>query len=362
MMGLSIRMLNPYLDNHSLFKFKNKIKGMRFFFVICIIACLSSCAATFPEFEKINGVSFVASKDSILEDHVNPVVRLSANYAAIMPFGFIRDLENPEVIFNKDRQWYGETIEGAKQYTLTLREKGIKVMMKPQIWVWRGQFTGHIKMNSEEDWKILEDTYSDFILSYAKLAEELNLELFCIGTELEQFITQRTDYWLELIQEIKNVYKGKLTYAANWDEFTRTPFWEALDFIGVDAYFPVSENKTPTIEDCKRGWNKHVDRIEDMANSYNKPILFTEFGYRSVDYTGKEPWDSDRNKSEVNLEGQANATQALLETFWNKPWFAGGFVWKWFHRHEGVGGNNNFMFTPQNKPAEGIIKATYSSY
>jgi hypothetical protein len=307
-------------------------------------------------------VSFVASKDTISEFHVEPIVDINANYASIMPFGFIQNLNNPEVIFNAERQWFGETVDGVKQYVEILRKKSIKVMMKPQIWVWRGEFTGDIRMNSESDWKKLEDTYSQFILTYALIAEELQIKLFCIGTELEQFINFRPDYWIGLIENIKKIYTGKLTYASNWDEFTRTPFWDKLDFIGIDAYFPVSEYQTPSVEACKLGWKKYIHKIEEMANTYNKPVLFTEFGYRSVDYTGKEPWDSNRKKSSVNLEGQANATQALLETFWNKPWFAGGFVWKWFHRHSEVGGISNFMFTPQNKPAEAVIKAMYSHY
>ncbi len=51
-------------------------------------------------------------------------------------------------------------------------------MLKPQIWVWRGEFTGNIEMKSEEEWKILEDSYSKYILDYAKVAEETKSEIF----------------------------------------------------------------------------------------------------------------------------------------------------------------------------------------
>lgn len=335
---------------------------MRLFFALCCIIILHSCAATFPEMEKINGVSYVAARDSISEKHVLPLVDLHANYASVMPFGFVRSLDHPEVIFNTERQWFGETLQGTRQYVEELRKHQIKVMMKPQIWVWRGEFTGDIEMNSEEDWKTLEDTYSDFILTYAKLSEELQLDILCIGTELEQFISNRESYWFELIKKIRAVYSGKLTYAANWDEFKRTPFWSDLDYVGVDAYFPVSDKETPTVEDCKKGWETHIDAIEAVVDDFNKPILFTEFGYRSVAYAGKEPWVSDRSLNVVNLDGQVNTLQALFETFWDRPWFAGGFVWKWFHKHDEVGGLENFMFTPQNKPAQETIKSIYSSY
>ncbi|WP_396603052.1 glycoside hydrolase family 113 [Algibacter sp. R77976] len=325
--------------------------------IILSILSLQSCKT---QTNKINGVSFVASREAVNETHINPIVNVNANYAAIMPFGFIKNLDHPEIVHNSDRQWFGETRAGAEQYIGELIKKNIKVMIKPQIWVWRGEFTGLIEMKSEADWKTLEDSYSKFILEYAVLANEVKAELFCIGTELEKFIENRPSFWIDLITKIRSEYKGKLTYAANWDEFKRTPFWSELDYIGVDAYFPVSDRRTPTVQECLKGWGGHKKVVHNMSKKHNKPILFTEYGYRSVDYSGKTPWVSDRSLNQVNLEAQTNTTQALFDTFWKEDWFAGGFVWKWFHKHDKVGGKENFMFTPQNKPVEAIIKKQYS--
>jgi hypothetical protein len=304
----------------------------------------------------------VASREAINDLNVNPVLNVNANYAAVMPFGFIRDVTHPEIIFNTERQWYGERRVGAKQYIEELENKAIKIMLKPQIWIGHGQFTGYVEMTNEANWKILEDSYSNFILEYAALAEEKEVDMFCIGTELEKFIENRPEYWGRLISKIKSIYKGKLTYAANWDEYKRTPFWNELDYIGIDAYFPVSDSKTPTVEECLEGWKKHITEIKSTFETYKKPILFAEFGYRSVDFAGKEPWLSDRTMTEINLQAQVNATQALFETFWKEDWFAGGFVWKWFHNHDRAGGLNDSQFTPQNKPAEIVIKKNYANY
>jgi len=326
--------------------------------VIFIFVFIQSCSA---QTEKINGISFVASRDSINHNHVNPVVKINANYVAIMPFGFIKNLKHPQISFNTERQWYGETNEGAKHYIQKFQEKGIKIMLKPQIWVWQGEYTGFIEMKNEEHWLVLEDAYTKFILLYAKLAQDINAELFCIGTELEKFIELRPAYWNRLIKKIKKIYKGKLTYAANWDAFKRTPFWNDLDYIGVNAYFPVSNKKTPTVDACLEGWKQHENVIKKISKKYNKPIIFTEFGYRSVDYTGKEPWKSDRSMTSINIDGQSNATKALFKTFWSEDWFARGFIWKWFHNHKNVGGETNNQFTPQNKPVETIIRNQFAN-
>lgn len=331
------------------------MKTIRLFFLSLFFLSVSFIGNA----QKINGISFVSSRDSITNEHVAPVVKVNANYAAIMPFGSIRDLSSPEVRFNSRSQWYGERERGVKQYARILQKKGIKIMMKPQLWVRRGEYTGFITMDTEDNWKILEDSYEKFILMYAKVAQDVKADILCIGTELEKFVANRPKYWAKLILKIRKVYKGKLTYAANWDEFKRVAFWSQLDYIGVDAYFPLTDKKTPTVQEFEDGWILHKKEIKKIQSQFKKPILFTEYGYRSIDFTGKEPWDSKRVSGAINLEAQVNGLQAIYNQFWKEDWFAGGFVWKWFHRHDRVGGENNNRFTPQNKPAEKLMRSLF---
>ncbi len=327
-----------------------------------LILCLLQFSCSSQVNKKINGVSFVASRDEVLQEHVDGVKEVYANHAAVMPFGFIRDVASPEIVFNTERQWFGETNKGAMQYIGLLHKNGIKTMVKPQIWIWRGEFTGTLHMNSEEDWKKLEVAYDKFILANAKMAQETQSEIFCIGTELEKFVTNRPEYWHELIGKIRAIYDGKLTYAANWDEYSRVPFWKDLDYIGIDAYFPLSEEKTPSVEQLREGWQRWKGDIVALSEKMDRPILFTEFGYRSMDYTAHKPWLVDKNEDEVNLVAQVNAKKAIFEEFWGEDWFAGGYVWKWFIDYKKSGGERDNRFTPQNKPAQEIIKEVYKKY
>lgn len=327
-----------------------------------LLFCLLQYSCMSQKAPKINGVSFVASREEAKQEHVAEVLAVNANHAAVMPFGFIRDMNAPEIIHNSERQWFGETRKGGKQYIELLHKNGVQVMVKPQIWIGRGTFTGTLKMSTEEDWQLLEKSYEIFIMTYAQLAEETNAEILCVGTELEQFVMNRPDFWKKLIQKIRKVYMGKLTYAANWDEYSRTIFWKDLDYIGIDAYFPLSDKKTPTVEDLKKGWKPWKDKISSFAKEKNRPVLFTEFGYRSMDYTAKKPWEVQRYEEGVNLEGQVNAKRAIFEEFWKEDWFAGGYVWKWFINHDKAGGKDNNRFTPQNKPAQKVITEYYKTY
>ena len=329
---------------------------MKKFFILLFCMLSVGCSGQEP---KINGISFVGAPNEINETNVDPLVEIHANWAAVMPFGFLKNLKASNVIFNIERQWWGERKDGARKTIELLNKRNIKVMLKPQIWVWRGEFTGNISMDSEENWQALEKSYEDFILLYAELAEEMNVPIVCIGTELHTFVQKRPAFWNQLIKKIRSTYKGKLTYAENWDQFQHVSFWDQMDYIGIDAYFPVSESKTPSIEEVRKGWIAHKEKIKKLQTTIQKKVLFTEYGYRSIHYTGKEPWDANKVQGNVDLLAQNNALSAIYEEFWNEPWFAGGFLWKWYHNHTEVGGENNNRFTIQNKPAQDLIKSLY---
>ena len=97
--------------------------------------------------------------------------------------------------------------------------------------------------------------------------------------------------------------------------------------------------------------------IEHLHKLYRKQILFTEFGYRSLDRCTWRQWEIQDvpYHQQVNLQAQTNAYQAFFETFWNKEWFAGVFLWQWY-THPDAGGPKNSDYTPQNKPAASLIK------
>lgn len=308
--------------------------------------------------EKINGVSFVAPVRSVGVEEMQPIKKVKANWVALTPFAFVR-AGSPELQFNHERQWWGEREEGVAETIRHAKELELKVMIKPHVWV-RGQgWAGDFELNSETEWEKWEHNYRDYIISYAKVADSLQVELLCIGTEYRKAAVQRPDFWRKLIKEIRSVYGGKLTYAANWDNYKNIRFWGDLDYIGVDAYFPLSDQKEPSVAHLKKQWNPIKQQLHTFADGQDKPLLFTEFGYQSVDYTADGHWKYGEDERDLNLQGQVNAYQALFETFWDKPWFGGGFLWKWYDRHPERGGPDNKRYTPQNKPAEQTIRRWY---
>jgi hypothetical protein len=305
-----------------------------------------------------NGVSFVSPSNEIGKLEIEkPAAIISANALCFMPYGFISE-NSTDLKFDSHWQWWGEKTDGTTAMIRLAKEAGYRIMLKPHVWKDHGAFTGNHAYETSEQWTNFEKSYSAYILNFAAIAEVENVTLFCIGTEWGDFVKERPEYWTELISEIRKIYSGQLTYAANWDEYERVPFWDQLDFIGVDAYFPLTKATTPLIEELEFALAPFSNRLKYLSDSLGKKVLFTEYGFRSRDNATFKPWESDRG-GEVNMQTQLNAYQAFYNTFWNRDFIAGGFLWKWFSNHEDVGGSENSGFTPQNKPVEKLIKKVH---
>jgi hypothetical protein len=340
---------------------KKQMKVVQYKLKIIIISVFIAISFSGFSQNKINGISFVASDRVITNKAILPVVAVNANWVALMPFGFMKTVFDVKIEFNSPYQWLGERKEGIETTAVAFKKKHIQIMLKPQIWIPNGGFTGNIKMKNEADWIAFEKNYEKFILFYAQLAQTSHCEMFCIGTELNSFIIARPNFWNTLIAKIKKIYSGKITYAENWDTYKNVPFIKSLDYIGIDAYFPLDKEKTPTQKSIIASWQPIQKQMKELSKIYNKKILFTEFGYQSKDFTTATPWDNSKT-SLPNLIGQENALQVILGVFWNKKWFAGGFLWKWHDNHPEVGGKKDTDYTVQNKPSEKLLQKFYTKY
>lgn len=239
---------------------------------------------------------------------------------------------------------------------------GMKVMLKPHLDLLDtsgGSWRGEIACISEPDWDAWFNSYANFILHYAKIAQDEKVELYCIGTELTTIATMRGKVWKEkIINPVRKIYKGPLTYAANWnEEFQHVTFWDALDYVGIDAYFPLSEKDSPTLDEIKEGWKQWVAELEDFQAKVNKPIIFPEVGYCSAEGTARTPWE-DLSHGRIDIELQKDCYEALYETFWGKEWFYGMYWWKW-GTDVRFGGMTNKGYSLQNKPSENVVKEWY---
>ena len=234
---------------------------------------------------------------------------------------------------------------------------GMKVMLKPHVDLADEEARSNIIPSDE--WFA---NYKTFIMHYADIAAKYNVELFCIGTELSNTtIIRWKDKWLDIINDIRKVYKGPLTYAANWDEYDTVSFWNEIEFIGMDAYFPLTDKVNPTKEELIAGWNKNADKLEAWlkeANLLNKPVIFTEVGYDTIEGSNKQPWRilPTLSKFAESQDEQANCLEALFVSLSNRSWFKGFYWWNYFPRPD-IG---PLGYTLRGKKGEKILTEWFS--
>ncbi|WP_019990197.1 glycoside hydrolase family 113 [Rudanella lutea] len=324
-----------------------------------ILSCQSVASYRTQE-PKMKGVNLVAPPRQPAPDALSGPRQVGADWVAVVPYGFCQQGDphfyysgNPPPGRRNMGQWWGETPQGVAETIRMAREQNLRVMLKPHVWMMGGSHLD-LAFANEADWLTFETDYTKYILHNAHLADSLRVDLFCITTELDRFAVARPQFWSRLIGQVKAIYKGKLTYAANWDRYAQIPFWNELDYIGVDAYFPLSDSPTPSVRAMNRGWKDHVQALGELSGEKQKPILFTEFGYRACTYTARRPWESDTDCT-PSEQAQAQAYTALFESVWHQPWFAGGFVWKWFLT-DSPNTRHPDQYSPQNRAAANTLK------
>jgi hypothetical protein len=296
---------------------------------------------------------------SYSDQSLEELSKTGAEYIAICPTYYQQKRDTTRIFPTEQSPTDSSVIHAIKK----AQELGMKVLLKPHIDLVNGTTEGYwradIGFTDDEDWIKWFGEYQKFILHFAEIAEALNVELFCVGTELA-FTTQKDTLWRErVISKVREVYSGKLIYAANWDNYQAVRFWDKLDYIGIDAYFPLTYRPNPSVTEIIRGWEKWKQEIRLWHTSINKPIIFTEIGYASTTYAPMYPWEGGK-QGNAATDVQAKCYKAFFDTVWGCSWLAGVYWWRW-DTNINAGGEHNRQFTPQNKPAQKILEAHYKA-
>ena len=162
-------------------------------------------------------------------------------------------------------------------------------LLKPQIFA-GDSWPGDVEMLNEKDWEAFFQYYHKWIRHYALLAEIHEMDALCVGVEFAKATLSREKDWRTLFSSLRGLYQGKMTYAANWGpEFEKVGFWDELDFIGLNCYYPLSKNDAPTKAELKANFDSVKTKITKVYSKFTKPIVFTEIGFRSINAPWKTP-------------------------------------------------------------------------
>ena len=237
------------------------------------------------------------------------------------------------------------------------RSVGLDVMLLPILRLETrevGEWRGVLRPDDSEAWFA---SYSSFVLHYAEIAAEEGVALYSVGSELGSMETHEAE-WRTLIQQVRGVFHGQLTYSANWDHYRRTPFWDVLDLAGTTGYHELSDQgeRNPTMDELQQAWAPIVDELQEFAESVERPVLITEIGYVSQTGAAYHPWDYTAT-GPVDLAAQRDLYEAFYRAVNGAEWLGGVAFWSWF----GDGGSSDDGYTPRGKPAEQVVRQWFGA-
>ncbi|SHJ39908.1 hypothetical protein SAMN04488007_0208 [Maribacter aquivivus] len=294
-----------------------------------------------------NGYGSQKATESLLKQK-----NMGSNAMAIVPYTGINDINTPTPLHFSNNA--GSENDDAVVHAVAMAsDMGMYTLLKPQIYV-GGSWPGGIDMPTDAHWDKFHDYYYRWIRHYAFLAEIHEMDALCIGVEFTKATLSQPDAWREMIKKTRALYSGQLTYAANWGaEFEKIEFWDDLDFIGLNSYYPLSKKDNPTNEELRLQFDTVKTKIKKVYDRFKKPIVFTEIGFRSVD----TPWKNPHAEADdtINEEAQRRSYEIIFEGIQDEPWCQGILWWK-FPSFIEYRGEQNSAFTPNNKLAEETVR------
>ncbi|MFG2144663.1 glycoside hydrolase family 113 [Streptomyces sp. NPDC048696] len=292
------------------------------------------------------------------------------DYASSRAPAYLRDIASTGarwVVFTPT--WYQRTTKDSEQHpteetasdaslrriTDLAHKAGLKVMLKPHVDLVDGTDRAEIRPADRAAWFA---SYEKFITHYATLAQDTGIERLSVGTELAG-VSGDLAAWRKVITAVRARYKKPLTYAANYDEYAKIPFWPELDVIGIDAYWPLASKATTDPAALSRAWQPIVGELAAFSGRQHRKILFTEAGYTSQRGTATAPYSWTVSKKDGSDE-QAAAYRALLDTFAGRDWWAGVCWWMWDDWPDSGETPAKLAYTPHGKPAEQVLRERWT--
>jgi Ca2+-binding RTX toxin-like protein len=287
----------------------------------------------------------------------------NANSIELAPRIFLQTKTSNDVISDPNKTESDTNIAAAISNAHAL---GLSVLLKPMLSGLDGTTSGSQLVPTDP--AEFFSSYKDRMLDFAQVAQQTGADSLSIGNELASLTgAQYHSYWTDLIDSIRQVYHGMITYSAATDEANHVSFWGQLDEIGINAYPPLTSKLDPSVNEMIAAWNNvpkdnywaaamdyksPVDFFHSLAMEYGKQVLFTETGFRSLDGTNISPggWSGSTTP---DVKEQADAFNAFFQVWSSEggSWLKGAEIWNWDvdNLYSTTG------YSPMGKPAQPLI-------
>ena len=291
---------------------------------------------------------------------LDELVRMGANAVSITPFGRLWNLRSTRIALDFE-QPYEENRRAIARMIAQARARGLRVLVIPHLWIETDGWRGEIDPGTPEGWQAYQASYRDFVLAWARDAQAFGADAFSMGVVCKSFSGRFGEYWTELIADVRRVFRGSLTYSANWDEVEGVLFWDQLDWIGVNAFYPLAQSGGASQATYVASAEQALARLGELAAVVEKPIVLVEIGYTTRTDAAVEPWLWPDGMSGVTVDEyeQARALAAIAEAAARREDVLGLFVWRYYANLDDVSQEAAWGFSPRAKKAEIVLERIF---
>ncbi len=295
------------------------------------------------------------------ERGLDEAVRLGATWISLTPFGRAWDLEATGVDPSFELPLL-ENQRGLRRAVKQAHARGLRVLLVPHLWVESGGWRAEIDPATPEGWRSFAAGYRAYLLTWARFAQKERVDMLAVGVELRSWVTTtHAPTFVPLVRDVRAIYSGLLTYAANWDDADHTVIWGELDVIGINAFYPLAERAGASDAELERGGAEVAKKVHALAQMWQRPVIFNEFGYTARPDPALRPWEWPDHMTNVQVDARAQAAayRGLLGAMLQEPSLAGGFVWRLYADPDDLSQEAEWGFSPRGREAELWLRSAF---
>jgi hypothetical protein len=343
-------------------------------------ATAAAASATLPyELPELNGAAIRGVTIGPIESALHPgrgyaspafergldeAVRLGATWISLTPFGRAWDLKATGV----DKTFelpYADNQRNLRRAIKQAHARGLKVLIVPHLWVESGGWRAEIDPETDEGWRKFAESYRAYVLGWARFAASTHADMLAVGVELRSWVTTtHAPSFFPILRDVRAAYPGLLTYAANWDDVDQTVILSDLDVIGINAFYPLTEKANATDAELVAGGSEVAKKVKALAELWQKPVMFNEFGYTARTDPALRPWEWPDHMSGVRVDAraQASAYRGLLSGMLASRELVGAFVWRLYADPDDLSQEAEWGFSPRGREAELCLRDAFWSH
>ena len=225
---------------------------------------------------------------------------------------------------------------------------GLRLVLRLRVDRLDGGPRERIAMGDQEAWSKFFGRLRAWCSRWAATAEDTGVDLLVLPSGLNG-TTHREEDWRRVVAAVRSRYDGPLTLGAgSVDEAARVGFWDEFDLIGVELNEPVerpgdddpeprprptvwsaADEDSVAVDEIARALEPRLRRLADTARRWQRPVVVTAAGHRSVEHAWRVVRGSVDRFAPPDERDQARAiagTVRALDRTGAKTW-SRGVLW-----------------------------------